>query len=176
MVPRNPTMFIFIRSYSVPAIALLALSALTSCGTKDEPTTPPTWAPGISQNLTRSTATTSCVLDNIGQVSNPATQKYVQVPGSTTFAINGWALDDTNKTTAAGVDVVIDQAPYSAHYGTPRPDVAAHFSNPGYTNSGFELMVAPGQLSKGQHSVSIRIISSDKKVFYQGPVVPFAVN
>ena len=172
-------MFIFIRSHSVPAIGLLALAVLTSCGTKDaeHPTAPsPAWAPGISQNLTRSAATTSCVLDNIGPVANPAAQKYVQVSGATAFQINGWAIDDASKTTAGGVDLVIDQAPYSAHYGSERKDVAVHFNNTGYTNSGFDLTVAPGQLSKGQHAVAIRIISSNKKSYYQGPVVPFAVN
>jgi hypothetical protein len=171
-------MFIFIRSNGAPAITILALAVLISCGTKDaEHTAPPaTWAPGISQNLTRSGATTQCVIDNIGQVGNPAVERLVQVPGATTFGITGWAIDEPNKTTAGGVDVVIDQAPYNAHYGSPRPDVATHFKQPNYANSCFELMVAPGQLAKGPHSVSIRIISSDKKSYYQGPVVPFAVN
>lgn len=163
-------MFIFIRS-----IALLGLAVLISCGTTDAPPAHP-WAPGISQNLDRNPAVTSAVIDNIGPVANPAAQKTVEVSGAATFGITGWAIDEPNKAPAGGVDAVIDQAPYSAHYGSPRPDVATHFSNPGYSNSGYELMVAPGQLTKGPHSVAIRVISSDKKSFYQGPVVQFSVN
>jgi predicted small lipoprotein YifL len=163
-------MFIFIRS-----MAVLALAVLISCGTKEVPPAAK-WTPGISQTLPRNAATTSSVIDNIGSVSNPAAQKSVEVSGATQFGITGWAIDEPNKAVAGGVDAVIDQAPYSAHYGSARPDVATHFSNPAYGNSGYELMVAPGQLSKGPHSVSIRIIASDKKSFYQGPVVQFLVN
>jgi hypothetical protein len=167
-------MFIFSRS------TLLAVGVLIfiSCGKKDVERTPPppSWAPGISQDLARSAAAPSCVLDNIGPVANPAGQKSIEVSGATTFAITGWAIDEANKTTAGGVDEVIDGTPYGAHYGSPRTDVAAHFNHPDYRNSGFELMVAPGQLAKGPHSVSIRVISSDKKSYYQGPVVQFTVN
>jgi hypothetical protein len=167
-------MFISIRS----TVLALGVFIFISCGTKDVERTPPppAWVSGISQNLTRSAAATSCVLDNIGPVANPAAQKSVEVSGATTFGITGWAIDEVNKTTAAGVDEVIDGKPYSAHYGSARTDVATHFNQPNYNNSGFELMVAPGQLTKGPHSVSIRVISSDKKSYYQGPVVQFTVN
>jgi len=164
--------------FSATALLTLGVFILASCGTKDVEHTPPppTWKPGISQNLARNPAAPSCVLDNIGPVSNPAAQKFVQVSGATPFGITGWAIDEANKSTAEGVDVVIDQAPYSAHYGSERTDVAKHFNQPNYQNSGFELTVAPGQLAKGPHSVSIRVIASDKKSYYQGPVVQFAVN
>jgi hypothetical protein len=161
-----------------PVLALTVF-LLTSCGSKDaehSATPPPSWAPGISQNLTRNPATPECVLDNIGQVSNPAAQKSVQVPGDASFGITGWAVDATNKAPAGGIDAVIDGAPYAAHYGSTRTDVANHFNQPAYLNSGFELFVAPGQLSKGPHSVAIRVISNDKKSYYQGPVVQFSVN
>jgi hypothetical protein len=166
-------MYIFIR-----CIAVLGLAVLISCGKKDVPPAAPAaaWTPGISQDLTRNPAATSAVIDNIGPVSNPAAQKSVVVSGAVTFGITGWAIDEPNKAPAGGVDAVIDQAPYRAHYGSPRPDVATHFSNPVYGSSGYELMVAPGQLSPGPHSVSIRIISNDRKSYYQGPVVQFSVN
>jgi hypothetical protein len=171
-------MFPFFRLNGFLAAALVASGVLLSCGSKgvERTTPPPSWAPGISQNLARSAATTSCVIDNIGPVANPAVQKTVQVSGATPIVISGWAIDEANKTTAGGVDVVIDMAPYAAHYGSARPDVAAHFTQPGFRNSGFDFTVGPGQLNAGPHSVAIRVMSSDKKVFYQGPVVQFAVN
>ena len=136
--------------------------------------------PGLRESArisrTRSATAPSCVLDNIGPVSNPAGQKSVEVSGTTTFGITGWAIDEANKTTAGGVDEVIDGTPYSAHYGSPRTDVATHFNQPGYRDSGFELIVAPGQLTKGPHSVSIRVISNDRRSYYQGPVVQFTVD
>ena len=167
-------MFIFIRSTLLALVVFFSIS----CGTRDVERTPPppVWAPGISQNLTRSAAAPSCVLDNIGPVANPAAQKPVEVSGATAFGITGWAIDEANKAAAGGVDEVIDGTPYGAHYGSVRTDVATHFNQPEYRNSGFELMVAPGQLTKGPHSVSIRVISSDKKFYYQGPVVQFTVN
>jgi hypothetical protein len=164
-------MYIFIRS-----IAVLGLAVLISCGKKDVPPAASAWVPGISQNLTLNPATTASIIDNIGPVDNPAAQKNVVVSGATTFGITGWAIDEPNKALAGGVDAVIDQTPYRAHYGSARPDVATHFSNPAYGSSGYELMVAPGQLARGPHSVSLRVISNDKKSYYQGPVVQFSVN
>jgi len=42
--------------------------------------------------------------------------------------------------------------------------------------SGFELTLPAGQLSKCEHSISIRVISSDKQSYFQGDVLKFAVN
>ena len=95
---------------------------------------------------------------------------------ATPFGITGWAVDDPKKMLAGGVDVVIDQVPYSAHYGSERKDVATHFKQPAYNASGFELMIAPEQLPKGQHSVFLRVISNDKKSYYQGPVIQFVIS
>jgi hypothetical protein len=174
------------RAHRLFLIVLVVLGMSLSCGRKDDESegTPPAantsapakpLTPGVTQNLTRSDAATLCVVDNIGLVSDPARQQTVQVPGDKTFGITGWAIDQSKKTVAGGVDVVIDQSPFSAHYGSPRKDVATHFSQPAYEASGFELMIAPGQLPKGQHSASIRIISNDRKSYYQGPVIQFAV-
>jgi hypothetical protein len=154
---------------------------LIYCDKRDveSPGTPPPaqpLPPGISQNLTRSDKPLTYFFDYFGPVQGPAAQKSVQVAGIAANAITGWAIDDSAKKLAGGVDVVIDQAPYSAHYGTVRTDVAAHFKNPDYTNSGFDLTLAPGQLPKGSHSVSIRVIASDKKSYYQGPPIQFSVN
>lgn len=177
-------MSIFTRANSLLTITIVALAVSVSCGKQDvEATTnkpaataPKPLPPGVTPNLARSELKTLSIIDNIGPVSDPAAQKSVQVSGDTTFGITGWAVDEPKKTAAGGVDVVIDQAPYSAHYGSERKDVSTHFNQPQYLASGFELMIAPGQLPKGQHSVAIRVISSDKKSYYQGPVVQFAVN
>jgi len=57
-----------------------------------------------------------------------------------------------------------------------RPDVASHFNRTDYTNCGFQLNVGRGQLTKGSHSVSVRVIANDKKSYNEGPVIQFTVN
>src|SRR5579872_5466017 len=97
------------RSSSLLTIILVALGICLSCGKKDSEadsaTAPATGGtapapaakplpPGITQNLTRADQAPLCVLDNIGPVADPATQKSVQVSGDTTFGITGWAVDE----------------------------------------------------------------------------------
>jgi hypothetical protein len=171
------------RSKSLPAIVLLAVVVSISCGKKDVEGTgsapaaaPPPLPAGISKNLTKSTTAPFYNFDSLGPISFPAVQKSNQLSGDAEVSVTGWALDESKKGTAGGVDVVIDQVPYSAQYGDPRKDVAEHFNRPDYVNSGFHLVLARGQLTKGPHSVSVRVISSDKKSYNEGPVVPFAVN
>src|SRR5208283_598335 len=95
VLPTYSAMFISSRSTLLAVGVFISIS----CGTKNVERTPPppAWAPGISQNLTRSAKAPSCVLDNIGPVANPAGQKSVEVSGATTFGITGWAIDEANK-------------------------------------------------------------------------------
>lgn len=112
----------------------------------------------------------------MGPINYPEMQKSNRVSGDTDIIVSGWAIDKAAKTTAGGVDVVLDQVPYSARYGIPRGDVADHFKRPDYMNSGFRLVLAKGRLTKGEHTISIRVISSDRKSYSQGPLVTFTVN
>lgn len=165
-------------------IVVLALTSLISCGKKDEASSPtpaaspapPPLQPGISQTLIRNTGEPFYVFDSLGPINYPAVQKSIQVSGDSDIGISGWALDVSKKGPAGGVDVVLDQTPYSARYGMDRTDVASHFNRPDYTKSGFQLTLARGRLTKGPHSVSVRVISSDKKSYNEGPVVQFTVN
>ena len=170
------------RSKSLFTIVVLAGISI-SCGSKEGGgAAPPSSAPpsplppGISQNLTRDSAKPSYNFDSLGTIRYPAVQKSNEISAATANVITGWALNQTEKGTAGGVDVVIDQVPYNAHYGSARTDVADHFKCPDCTNSGFQLNLAPGQLTKGPHTVSIRVISSDKKSYGEGPPVQFTVN
>jgi hypothetical protein len=141
---------------------------------------PPNFVPsvtsrtGLSQSLKRSDQASPSSLDNINSESTAKTP--IHVPGDKDISFFGWAVDEPNKTLAGGVDVVIDSAPYSAAYSISRQDVADHFKNPAYRVSGFRLDVPPGTLSKGQHIVSVRAITTDRKSYYQGPTVKFNVD
>jgi len=165
-------------------ILVLVAAALLSCGKKEEAAAPspaaapapPPLQPGISQSLTRSKTEAFYNFDSLGPVSYPAAQKTITLPGDSEISVSGWALDASKKGPAGAVDVVLDGNPYSANYGTDRTDVAAHFNRPDYTKSGFQLLLARGQFTKGAHAVSIRVIASDKKSYSEGPIVQFTVN
>jgi hypothetical protein len=168
-------------------LCLIALiGVLSSCGTKENegaastsssaPAPPPPLTPGISQSLTKNTTAPFYNFDSLGSIQYPAVQKAMQIPADADNPVSGWALDVSKNGPAGAVDVVIDGTPYSAHYGLDRTDVAGHFNRPDYTKSGFQLVLARGQLSKGPHTVSVRVISSDKKSYNEGPVVQFTAN
>ena len=133
-------------------------------------------ANGSSGTLTLSKLECACFLDYIGPVVNPAGQNSVEVAADQGVTFSGWAIDELHKAAAGGVDVVIDGMPYSARYGVERGDVAGHYNNAALRNTGFEWTLAPGQLSKGLHSVSLRVIASDRKTYYQGPGIQFRVR
>ena len=181
-------LFMPILSKRLLTTVVVAVAVFVSCGKKDVEAVPaaeshtaaPASAPplpaGISQDLKRNATAPLYNFDSLGSINYPAVQKSNQVSGDTDVMVSGWALDEAKKTTAGGVDVVLDQVPHGAHYGVERSDVASHFNRPDYANSGFQLVVGRGQLAKGPHSVSIRVISSDKKSYSEGPVVQFTVN
>jgi len=178
---------ILLRTQGLTILVLLA-AALLSCGKKEEAAAPapgassaaapapPPLQPGSSSNLTRSKTEAFYNFDSLGPVSYPAAQKTITLPGDSEISVSGWALDASKKGPAGAVDVVLDGNPFSANYGLDRTDVAAHFNRPDYTKSGFQLLLARGQFTKGSHGVSIRVISSDKKSYSEGPVVQFTVN
>jgi FkbM family methyltransferase len=132
--------------------------------------------PGISPNLELSVLTPACALDYIGSVPDPWAAESVYVSGDQEIRFLGWAIDEVNKTTAGGVDLMIDQTLYSAYYGGERMDVAEHFANMAYQATGYLLVLTPGTLPKGPHVVSMRVISRDKASYYQGPTVEFTVK
>jgi hypothetical protein len=160
------TAFVTTPSSSLHVFILAAAAITMSCSRGGEATAPsaqtaPTQtqlsaATGITHGLARNEVPASCFLDNLGTVENPAAQKSVRVAGDKDLLFSGWAIDNHIKTLAGGVDVVIDRTPYNAKYGIDRSDVATHFGNPAYQKSGFQLIMLPGQLPKGQHSVTVR--------------------
>ena len=93
---------------------------------------------------------------------------------SNMFLVSGWAVDPDDGT-AGGVEVVLDNKLYSAHYGLKRPDVAAHFKDTSYERSGFYLSMPADQLSKGLHRFSVRIIDKSKTSYFESSPVAVAL-
>jgi len=131
---------------------------------------------GVSPNLRCSELQSACVLDCLGSVGSPGAQESIHVAGDSELRFSGWAVDEHHNSAAIGVDVVIDEVPYAAIYGGYRMDVANHFKNLDCQNSGFLLLLAPGTLTQGEHTVSLRAISHDRQSYYQGPTIKFTVD
>jgi FkbM family methyltransferase len=128
-------------------------------------------AGALSAQLRRRDQPTACVVDYLNAVSNPVAQVSIDVPANSAIRFSGWAVDEPNHSAAGGVDIVIDGVPYGAVYGWYRSDVADHFKNMSYLHSGFALVLEPGTLSKGRHTVAVRTISHDKSSYYEGPTL-----
>lgn len=84
-----------------------------------------------------------------------------------TITISGWAVDQQAKKQAGDVFVTIDdKLDIPALYGLDRKDVADHFKNKHYRFSGFQASFLTAALDKGQHSISLKILTADKKGYY----------
>ena len=83
------------------------------------------------------------------------------------ITVTGWAVDDVAKDKAGGVFINIDdQLDIPALYGLDRPDVAEHFKNKRYRFSGFAASFSTSILEKGRHTLSLKIVTTDKKGYY----------
>jgi hypothetical protein len=84
------------------------------------------------------------------------------------ITVRGWAVDQRTKGEAGGVIVNVDgKTDVVANYGQPRPDVAANLKNPNYTNSGFIATIDASTLEKGRHTLTMRVVTADKKGYYE---------
>ena len=85
-----------------------------------------------------------------------------------TLQILGWAVDQPAQKTAGGVFVSIDgQIDIPLLYGGDRPDVAAYLKDSRYRFSGFSTWLATSVVGHGQHVLSFKIVTNDKKGYYE---------
>lgn len=97
---------------------------------------------------------------------NPQNQPVV-VPKSTPFIeITGWAVDERAKDVAGGVYVDIDGKLFPAFYGERKKGIARRFDVPAYEYSGFERAIPTSEIGPGTHTLSIVVLTSDRKRYY----------
>jgi hypothetical protein len=85
-----------------------------------------------------------------------------------TLNIWGWAVDEKVRNAAGGVFVNIDgQIDIPAFYGLDRPDIAERLGESHYRFSGFRASFATSVVGKGQHVISLKIVTADKKGYYE---------
>ena len=145
---------------------------LVSCGKPaDNPAGPPP-ATGITQDFTKTEQNSPfCYVDRVGNVENPFSKGSVDISSSDQVTVVGWGVDWENKSPAATVEIAIDGIPYPARYGGDRLDVADHYKVPAYRNSGVEFSFPASLLSKGTHKLTMRVVPTGKRLYYEGPVL-----
>ena len=92
---------------------------------------------------------------NLETAADSATLQPSISQSSGTLYINGWAADYQSNSGVASVSILVDGAAFgTATTGISRPDVAAYYNDPGWTNSGFDLYSSVSALSQGTHQVT----------------------
>ena len=82
--------------------------------------------------------------------------------------LTGWAVDERARDVASSVWLTLDGNPVAAvYYGTERADVAQGFKVATYKFSGWTTSVSFENITPGKHKISLRIVSKDKKSYYE---------
>ena len=112
---------------------------------------------------------TAYSVDSINSQALPKTGAVVVNSANTpSIIVAGWAVDGQAKAPAGGVILSIDgKSELTATYGAERPDVATVLKEPNYKLSGFGVAIPTGSLEKGKHTIALKILTSDKKGYYE---------
>jgi phosphoglycerol transferase len=114
-------------------------------------------------------------IDQIGP-ARPPFDETVHLSRSGELKVVGWAVDKPHGAAAGGVDIVMDRALFPSTYGLSRDDVAKYFNRPEYRQSGFVASVPPGKLTKGEHELSLRVVSSDSRCYFESPGISLTID
>ena len=131
---------------------------------------------GLSAGLPKRPEFPGFYLDHAGAAADPMNHQPAVTPAGQPILLDGFGYDPVTKTPAKGVDVVVDGKAYPTVYGSPREDVANYNKNPALVAVGYKTILANGSLPTGPHTAVVRVISSDGKGYYEGPVIKFEVR
>lgn len=123
---------------------------------------------GITPRLPRNPRPTQYFIDQFGPSAQPF-RKTAEIRAGQDVTVRGWAIDAPADALAGGVEIVVDGHAYKLPYFLSRADVAAAKRKEAYTDCGFLGIVSAELLPKGSHTVSLRIVSADRKTYYQSP-------
>jgi len=115
-------------------------------------------------------------IDQISAIHAPFGEGSVHVSVSGDFKIVGWAVDHAHRSVAGGVDVVVDRGLFPSTYGLSRDDVAKSLQRPEYRDSGFVASISAETLSAGEHWLSVRVVSSDGKCYYESRSISVTID
>jgi phosphoglycerol transferase len=140
-------------------------------------TATPSQAPALTLSLAACAPTASLApmvsvadqVDQIGESRSPWSAAGARIRRSQESKVSGWAVDGPRRVPAAGVDVVIDRAVFPTTYGTHRNDVAQYFKRPSYRDTGFTAIIPANALARGEHWLSIRVVTADGGCYFESP-------
>jgi hypothetical protein len=114
-------------------------------------------------------------IDRIGHTTAPfATPPHLE--RSEEFKVSGWAVDQQAGKRATGVDILVDHTPFQTIYGTDRSDVASHFKEPDYLQTGFVAAIRLDKFRTGSHTLALRVVAADAHCYYQSPAQTVIVH
>ncbi len=130
----------------------------------------------LSTGLAKRGVATGFFLDHAGAASDPRTRQPASTPAGQPMVFDGFAFDAAAKAPAKGVDVVVDGKAYGTAYGRARADVAQFFKAPALVNVGFRTVLPADTVAVGNHTVVVRVVSSDGQGYFDSPPIPFSVR
>lgn len=122
-----------------------------------------------ASTLLPSSGSTLFSLEAINEIRapQPAVPIVVNASKQQTVTLVGWAVDKQANGAASAVFITVDgKLDIPALYGLDREDVANGFKNPNFRYSGFVASFASSILSKGIHTLSLKIVAADGIHFY----------
>ena len=146
----------------------LAFCIIAGCARQESKESIPL-APGTSRNLPQNPGTTAFWIDRIGPTTNPTGKEPISIDEISDFTTSGWAVDKQNASVAGGVEIVIDSKPYQMPYGFDREDLIVPLKSAAYAHAGFRAAFPARALGEGSHTISYRILTSDRKSYYFTP-------
>jgi hypothetical protein len=160
-------------------IAVVSLFPLSCTAPREhgavQETAPPV-PDGITATLQRSVATALLSIDRLGSRADSPLSQPVEVSVGGALVVAGWAVDPQATAPAEGVEVVINNKAYVAHYGLDRPDVAQAYQTAAYFGSGFLYSAAAKAFGTGTHSLTIRAIAKGRHAYYESTPVMFVIR
>lgn len=161
------------RSRLARAMILSSLASLMICGSacsSDEgPETSDVSRAPAMPSLQKIEGSTPYSIDHINNAVIPKEGSVVVSAASTpTIVIAGWAVDVRAKAPAGGVVFNVDgKSDLTATYGVNRQDVVEVLKDPNYRTSGFGISIPTASLEKGHHTLSLKVLTADKKGYYE---------
>jgi hypothetical protein len=140
---------------------------------KEEPNRTIIFTPDQQVNIRALTPVEDAPLYAIDSLNKRQVSSFSTVFVDSTYeeavTILGWAVDPKSRKEAAEVFVDIDGLDIRATYHQKRRDVAEFEHNTDYIFSGFSASFPTSLISKGKHTLSLKIVTSGKDGYYQPP-------
>jgi hypothetical protein len=114
-------------------------------------------------------------IDEINSIS-PTKDSALRVSRNWGLHISGWAVSSTESASASAVYIELGGRLFAAHYGIPRPDVAAAYKTSAYSNSGYEADLSLRDFSPGQKILSVIVPNENESGYYTASTVKLSIE